>query len=184
MLGRSELVSIDGTEPVTLDQAKEHLRIDFDSEDTLIRTYISAARAHCEAYLGYALIDQTIKVTFDCFAPYLSMMGPLADDGITSVTYRNSSHVDRTVLATQYTTTSGRNLRLYPATDNDWPTDVATTPGPVVVEYAAKADVTDNVRTAILMKITELYENRHDTVKRYPTASEKFLDLEREPLWG
>ena len=183
MLGRSEIVSVAGDEPVTLAEAKAQLRVDFDTDDAIIGTYISAARLHCEAYLGYALIDKTVKATFDCFAPYLSLIGPLADAGITSVTYRNSAHVDTTVLATEYTTTSGRTLRLYPATDTGWPNDVATTPGAVVVVYDAKADVTDNVKAAMLLIITSLYQNRDDSVRRYPTASKKFLDLEREPLW-
>lgn len=182
MLGRSEELSIDGVEPVTLERAKQQLRVDFDTDDALIELYISAARSHCESLIGYALVNKTVRTTFDCFGPYLSLIGP--ELSITSVKYRNTDHVETTLATSQYTTSPGRTLRIYPATDDGWPDDVATTPGAVVVEHKTKADVTDNARAAILLMVTDLYENRSDGVRRYSTASEKLLNLLRETVFG
>jgi uncharacterized phage protein (predicted DNA packaging) len=39
------------TEPVTLDEAKLHLRVDDTSDDTLITTLITAAREHVEKFI-------------------------------------------------------------------------------------------------------------------------------------
>jgi hypothetical protein len=58
------ILSTDGNEPVTLEQVKAHLRVDIDDEDTLIETYMEAARAHCERFLGLSLVPQTIKATY------------------------------------------------------------------------------------------------------------------------
>ena len=53
------------TEPITVDEAKEFARIDGTDEDTLIEGFITAARMNCEAFLGRALIEQTITMKMD-----------------------------------------------------------------------------------------------------------------------
>jgi uncharacterized phiE125 gp8 family phage protein len=57
------ILSQDGDELVTLEEAKAHLRIDSDYEDGIIEVYIKAAREHCERFLGLSLVEQTIKAT-------------------------------------------------------------------------------------------------------------------------
>ncbi|MFN4272143.1 MAG: head-tail connector protein [Aliihoeflea sp.] len=52
-------------EPVTLAEAKQHLRLDHDGEDGLIEGLIRAAREEVEAATGLALIDQTWRLTLD-----------------------------------------------------------------------------------------------------------------------
>lgn len=50
-------------EPVTTAIAKSHCRIDHDSDDALIESYITAARAMAEQYLGRALVTQNLLWT-------------------------------------------------------------------------------------------------------------------------
>lgn len=52
-------------EPVTLVEAKAHLRISHDSEDELIAGLIRAAREEVEAQTGTALIDQNWRLALD-----------------------------------------------------------------------------------------------------------------------
>lgn len=52
-------------EPVTLADAKQHLKLDHDSEDDLIEGLIRAAREEVEASTGLALIDQSWRLTLD-----------------------------------------------------------------------------------------------------------------------
>ncbi|MFB2551009.1 head-tail connector protein [Ensifer soli] len=53
------------TEPLTLDEAKAHLRIDLDAEDELIAGLIAAARAHLENETGLALMARTFRLYRD-----------------------------------------------------------------------------------------------------------------------
>lgn len=50
-------------EPVSTALAKQHLRIDQDSDDQLIAGHITAARMHAEQFLGRALLTQTLLST-------------------------------------------------------------------------------------------------------------------------
>lgn len=54
-----------GAEPVTLAEAKQHLKLDHVSEDGLIEGLIRAAREEVEASTGLALIDQSWRLTLD-----------------------------------------------------------------------------------------------------------------------
>jgi hypothetical protein len=56
-----------GTEPLTLEQAKEWLRVTTEDEDTLITGLISTARGAVEAYTGISIIDKeaVIEVEID-----------------------------------------------------------------------------------------------------------------------
>lgn len=56
---RLTLVNGPAAEPLTLDEAKAHLRLDGDDEDALLASLIATSRAHVEAALGLALLTQT-----------------------------------------------------------------------------------------------------------------------------
>jgi len=59
-------VSIDPViEPITVEEVKSFARIDGTEEDTLISSFITAARLNCEMYLGRALIEQTLIMMMD-----------------------------------------------------------------------------------------------------------------------
>ena len=66
------------SEPVSLDEAKAHCRIDTDAEDTLVSSLILAARLHVEQSLGLALIRQSWSLYLDRWpeTPYVEL--PLA----------------------------------------------------------------------------------------------------------
>jgi uncharacterized phiE125 gp8 family phage protein len=78
-------------EPVTLTEAKQHLRVDIDDDDTYIEALIVAARQYAEEYLDRALISQQLAVRMDTF-PYEFELPrpPMATSGTlttTAVTY-------------------------------------------------------------------------------------------------
>ena len=59
------LVSPPAAEPVTLAEAKSHLKLDTSDEDTLIASLITAARARAEWHTGRALVefaDHSLKI--------------------------------------------------------------------------------------------------------------------------
>jgi len=91
------------TEPVTVAEAKTHLRIDGDAEDVLLGSLILTSRLHMEAALSLALITQSWKLVLDrwpkkAFADI--QLGPL--QAVSAVKVKNSSGVAQTVAPTSY----------------------------------------------------------------------------------
>ena len=62
-------ISAPAAEPVTLAEAKAHLRVVDAVEDTLISGLIKAAREEVEAATGLALISQNWRLYLDCWPP-------------------------------------------------------------------------------------------------------------------
>ena len=56
-------------EPVTLSEAKAHLRVDTTADDAYIGSLISAAREWCEQYLDRSLVHTQWVMRFDKFPP-------------------------------------------------------------------------------------------------------------------
>jgi uncharacterized phiE125 gp8 family phage protein len=54
-----------GAEPLTLAQAKAHLKIDYSDEDALITSLIVTAREHLERATGLALIRRAMRLYLD-----------------------------------------------------------------------------------------------------------------------
>ena len=63
-----QLVTPPIDEPVTLAEAKLHLRVDFDEDDALILALISAARQAAETITGRQFITARWKMVLDRFA--------------------------------------------------------------------------------------------------------------------
>lgn len=54
-----------GAEPLTLEEAKLHLRVSHDAEDALIAEMIVMARQMCETYTGLALMTRSYSLYLD-----------------------------------------------------------------------------------------------------------------------
>lgn len=63
----SYLLAGPAEEPVSLDQAKQFLRVDDSAEDGLIEALVSAARIHIESTTARALLAQSWRVVLDAW---------------------------------------------------------------------------------------------------------------------
>lgn len=52
-----------GQEPVTLDDAKRHLRVDFDDDDSYISALITSSRQAIEKFCSISLVAKTVTLT-------------------------------------------------------------------------------------------------------------------------
>lgn len=119
--------------PVTLAEAKAHLRVDHSDEDALIEGLIAAATDHLDGWdgvLGRALVEQTWRQDFDAFGPFLLL--PLAPViSITSVGYTDAEGSPATVDSGSYALKTDEGGRPYIAFDG------VSVSGPVSVTYVA-----------------------------------------------
>lgn len=156
--------------PVSLAEAKAHLRVDFDDDDTLISALIDSVTAHLDGrdgVLGRALVTQTWRADFDGFASRIDLpLHPVAS--IVSVTYVDGAGATQTLSTTIYG--FGQDSLggyIYLKADQTWP-DVADRPDAVSVTFIAGVAADDpalaGIRAAMLMMIGDLYENRESAV--------------------
>jgi hypothetical protein len=149
-------------EPVTLDMAKKHLRVDFPDDDLLIQALISASREWAEVYCKRAFFDQTIVLSIDAFPlfiggdtippsqlkgwPYYSAYwDPLAirlprpsTVSVESITYRDLTNTVQTLdPSTYYVDITSEPARIVPMPSLCWPTTQLYLPGSVQVTYTA-----------------------------------------------
>lgn len=162
-----ELITPPASEPITLAEAKLHLRVDGSAEDTLIASLITAARQHVEAATGRSLMPTTWRSSFAAFADPLEIpVAPLRS--ISSVEAYGATGSLATVSPSIYlvTTPSGPQAQrgaLHLNAGSYWP-DLATRPDAVRVQYVAgyadAASVPGPLKSAILLVLTDLFENR------------------------
>ena len=62
-----ETVTGPAEEPLTLANARDHLRVDQDYEDAKVASYIVAARSHIERVTGCRFRPQTVRAWFDAW---------------------------------------------------------------------------------------------------------------------
>lgn len=154
-------------EPVTLIEAKAHLRVATTDDDTYITTLISVARKHVETITNRALINQTWDYFLDDFPVKDRIVIPLSKlSSVTSVKYTDSDNVQTVFASSSYIvdayTDPGQIVLAYGAS---WP---SYTPRPInaveirlVAGYGAAASaVPEPIKQAMLLLIAHWFENR------------------------
>jgi uncharacterized phiE125 gp8 family phage protein len=158
-------------EPVTLAEAKSHLRVEIADDDTLINTLIKAAREHVEKICSRALITQTWYLYLDSFPDsgeeIRIPMPPLAT--IVGITYVDIDGVTQTLAVGEYTVDANSEpARVKEAYNETWP-DTREIMNAVTVEFTCgygddETDVPQTIRQAMLFLIGHWYENREAVV--------------------
>lgn len=166
-------------EPLTLVQAKQHLRVDFDDDDELITDLISVARETAEDRTSRALILSRWRLTVDAFSPALELPNPPCLS-VQSVTFFDVDGVQRTLDPADYfVDTVSEPAYIVPAAGRSWPATQDRI-NAIVVEYsagygAAAADVPKPVVQWIKLAMTDLYDNRSLSADK-PQVPQNFAD--------
>lgn len=154
------------TEPVTLAEAKEHLRVDFAADDAYIAGLIAAAREQVELVSRRALVTQTLELRLHCWPDGYSLALPRSPvQSVTSITYTDYTGAAGTMTASDYllyTQTDPAIVVLKP--NKSWPS-ASLMPGPsicvrYVAGYGAATAVPMRYRQACLLLIAHWYEQR------------------------
>jgi uncharacterized phiE125 gp8 family phage protein len=153
-------------EPVTLAEAKAHLRVDGTAEDTLIASLIVTARLHVEAAIGLALITQSWSYFLDCWPSGPALKLPLRPvQSISAVRLYATDDAITTLDPDLYLLDgTGNPTRLIRHGALAWPTPGRIANGIEVAFTAgygeAAADVPNPIRHAVLLLTAHWYEHR------------------------
>lgn len=175
-------------EPVTLEEAMDHLNIDLDDRhnDNILRLIqIPTARQYCEGYRGQTLAPQTLEIGYGGYAPPTTvpeywqppMLNPWAADShyialpygpvseVVSVIYRDAAGDEQTMDPADYVLV-GDLLLL--ATGASWPA-VAASANAIAIRYIAGYTLPEDalpyplpplLRSAMLLMLGHLFDNR------------------------
>ncbi len=194
------LVTAPTAEPVSLDEAKNHLRLTSNAEDLLLTAFIKAARQHVDGrdgWLNRALITQTWDLVLDCFpassdCPILVPLPPL--QSITSITYLDSNGASQTWAAIDYTVDAKSEPgRILPAYGKSYPSTRAVMNAVTVrfvAGYGGTVAVPDPLKLAIGALVAHFYEHREPIILTGGIGSPVPLPMHVEALlmpyriWG
>lgn len=187
-------------EPVTLAEAKAHLRVDTSDDDTYIGTLITAAREWCEQYLDRTLVHTQWVMRFDKFPdsgiePVELPRPPMVMSGTATavtVTFTQEAGPTSTYSTAEYrvdrNATPGAILPIYGST---W-TPHRQDDNAISVTWwggygASGTSVPAAIRHAILMLVGHWYESRQAVIatgavpQEVPYGVQSLLDSQR---WG
>lgn len=162
------LVTAPTQEPVTIEEVKQHLRVDITDDDWYIESLIKGARQYCESFMKRAILTQTWDYQFDAWpantiylpwTPYLQ--------SVTSVTYVDEDGNSATVSSSNYIVDL-MNGRIVLTSTGEWPSVTLRAVAGVTVRYVAGWSDNDVVpqpiKHAMMLLIGDWYEQREHTV--------------------
>lgn len=189
-------ITAPAVEPLTLQEAKDHLRVIIDDDDAYIESLIAAARESAELYTRRAFVAQVWEAGFEIF-PACGVIELAKPPLITvqSVKYTDDEGVVQTLDASAYEVDDysepARIVRLPSAT---WP---ALSRGGIRVRVRFMAgyaqgegspsddaeNVPEAIKQAMRVHVAEMYENRQVS-REMPQACESLLHPFRVYGWG
>jgi len=177
------LVTPPAVEPVTLDEMKDYLRVDFNDDDRTIQDCIIAARQKLDGrkgLLGRCLITQEWRATLDGFPRAIELpLSPVS--AVSAITYSDAAGDEQTLAPDTYMVAGLHDAGLVvisPARGRSWPF-APYTPSIVSVTFTAgygdaPENVPEPIRQAIKIYAASLYENREAIPSGTPPG---WLDL-------
>lgn len=154
--------------PVTLAEVQQHLRLGTldANEQAEITMMITTATELAESFCNRAWRSGSSTALFDGFPA--SETDALIINGdvqsVDSIGYYDTDHASTSYTTFRFINVSGRT-KIYPSFGTEWPTDSNDLPGNITVSFTAgdEGSVPSSVKSAILLMVGDLYENRENT---------------------
>jgi uncharacterized phiE125 gp8 family phage protein len=177
-----QLVTPSLEEPVSLWEAKLHLRVDFDEDDTLIASLITAARQAAETLTGRQFVTARWKMVLDSF-PGPSLMGVPAGQSfslpghavllpkcpvqsVIAINYLDMGGALQTMPASSYTVDAAcEPARITPVFGQIWPPTLPQIGSVGVIfdaGYGSASDVPAGIKSWIKLRVGSLYSHREE----------------------
>lgn len=172
-MNRVTVVTAPVVAPITLAEAKLHLRVDADDEDDLITSLVQASVGYAESFMGRALVARTLDFFLDAFPdngdPIRPPLPPLIEvDGV----FYTDADGDEVEFTSFEVDTASEPARIYLVPTVSWPTTVRDSANAVRVRYVAghvqatgsppalDGDIPADIKAAILLTVGTLFEYR------------------------
>jgi uncharacterized phiE125 gp8 family phage protein len=160
-----QITSEPATEPISLIETKAHLRVDFADENDYIDTLIATARGMCETYCNRVFITQTWRQNEDRWSnPIKLKVNPVVS--LTSLKYYDENESQQTLTDSSANFQKDFNsdeAKIFSGLTNSYPS-LGDTINPIeiitVCGYGAASDVPVEIKHAIKLMVSHLYENR------------------------
>lgn len=160
-------------EPVTLEEMKEHLRVDWDDEDTYISDLITACRRLAGDWGNRSFVNEKWDEYFDQWPKGTNEMrlqkAPL--QSVSSIIYVDTASATQTWASTNYTVvTASEPGRVVLKWAGSWPTNTLRPGLPIRVRYTSgygtsAADVPQETKLLIKSLVAHFYENREPVIR-------------------
>lgn len=168
-----KIIQISETEPITLDEAKLHLRVTNDEEDNLIKSLITVARQRCEAVTNRALVSTTFELIMDSFPEKIVLPMPPAES-VVCIEYKDCEGIEEEMPEEDYIFYNSEPAVIIPAYGKSWPSFNPYPKGAVKVRYVAGYNsgegpefiIPEAIKEAMLLIIGVFYENREDILAK------------------
>lgn len=171
-----KVITPPASEPVTLAEAKLHLRVDGTTEDALISSLIVAARQGAEHLTDRALMTQTLELSLDGFPSVIKLPRPPLVS-VTSVKYVDQAGAEQTLVSTDYQLDAASEpARLMPAYGETWPTTRNQVNAVTIRYQAGYTTVPDQIKSWMLLRIGMLYANRESVATGISVAQVPYVD--------
>ncbi len=165
-------------EPITLDEAKTHLRVTNSEEDTSIESLIQTAREKCELISNRSYIQQKWKLSFDDWPDFPVELPRPPLRSVEKIEYKDKDgnisewNTDNYIVDDQSFVP-----QIYLSDDYEFPSDDLYPANSVIITYQAgyepddsgdttdyRANVPARYKHAIKLLIGEWYDNRAEIV--------------------
>ena len=154
-------------EPLTLDEAKLHLRVTSTVDDDLITALIATARQRCESFTGLALIERDYSLFLDTWPDreILLPRPPLSAVSLINI-YDGDGNAAAFDAANYAVSTAGMPGRLT-LTDGVFPPQPGRAADGIEIQFTAGfGDTADDIPAPLIQGVKQLlahlYENRGD----------------------
>lgn len=160
------------SEPLTIEEAKQHTRVSHSHEDALFTRWISAAREYAETWTGRQFMLATWQLWLPSFWPHTLELPHAPLSSISAVRYYDADNAQQTWAASNYAALApvGPNARpgrldyVYGITTPETYSREDAVEVEFVAGYANAAAVPSAIKAALLLLVSEMNERREQVV--------------------
>jgi len=163
-----QVITAASTFPVSLTEAKSHLKVDTSADDTYITSIIKAATQLSEEYTNRFFINTLIDQTCSSFAELQTLFKSKVND-VQYVKYYDSNETLQTLANTEYDKMLSYEPSQIQLADGKSFPSITKRNDAVICRYtvgygSSASDVPDIIKQAILLTIGNFYQNRNSVV--------------------